>query len=426
MKRLPVFLTCIVTLCLHVSLSRAGESMPRAEAPDTVVTMAQLVQQALQSNPALQASRLRIQGAEARVSQATAWDDPQAGVEFYATPVTSANPFKDGMETDYFIQQMIPLGKKSPMEDAALASVRIVEQRSAGIERNLVAQVKIAYAMLYAAQHRLDVNAENERLLSQIVESARGKYSVGISSQSDVLKAQVEMARLENERSSIEQELHAAEAMMNALRAAPPATPVPRVAEIPIREVPQTLEQLQQKALENRPELAAMQYEIEMNRAELTASQRQRIPDLMLKGTYKQMREGTDLWAAMIGITIPIAPWSSGKYSGRSEENEVNIRSGELDLADMRNMAASDVRDAWTKTQSRLEQVQRYRDVILPQADQTLQSTLVSYQTDKTDFLSLLDSYRMIQMLRMEYYMLVAEYQTAFATLEKAVGASLE
>ena len=123
MRRPQVLFLFIVVLCLFATVGRAGDGAQLANAPDSMVTLAQLVQQVLQNNPALQASRLRIQGAEARVSQATAWDDPQAGVEFYATPVTSANPFKDGMETDYFVQQMIPLGKKSPMEDAARANV---------------------------------------------------------------------------------------------------------------------------------------------------------------------------------------------------------------------------------------------------------------------------------------------------------------
>jgi outer membrane protein, heavy metal efflux system len=426
MRHSPILFSIVVVLCLRSSAFCAGDEAQGAHAPDSLITLDSLVQQVLQNNPSLQASRIRIQGAEARISQATAWDDPQAGIEFYMTPVTSANPFKDGMETDYFVQQMIPLGKKGAMGDAARANVRVVEQQSRSVERNLVAQVKTTYAMLYAAQRRLDVNGESERILTQIVESARGKYSVGNASQSDVLKAQVELAKLQNERSTIEQELRAAEAMVNALRALPSSTPVPRVAEIQIRESPATLEELQERAWQNLPEIRAMQSEIEMNKAELTASGRERIPDLMLKGTYKQMKEGTDFWAAMVGVSIPIAPWSSGKYSGRSEESEVNIRSGELDLADMKNMAASNVRDAWTRTASRLDQVRRYRGTILPQAEQTLQSTLVSYQTDKTDFLSLLDSYRMVQMLRMEYYMLVSEYLTSYASLEKAVGTSLE
>ena len=426
MKAFPILSGILVVNCLWTPVTLSGGGTGQTNSQDSIVTLSQLTDQALQANPALQASRVRIQGAEARISQAAAWDDPQAGVEFYATPVTSANPFKDGMETDYFLQQMIPLGKKSPMEEAARANVRMVEQQSANVERNLVAQVKSAYAMLYAAQRRLGVNAENERLLNQIIESARGKYSVGITSQSDVLKAQVELAKLENERAGIEEELRAAEAMMNALRGVPASTPIPRVAEIEVRDFPGTPDQLEQRARERRPELLAMQAEIDMNKAELVASKRERIPDLMLRGTYKQMTEGTDFWAAMIGINIPIAPWSSGKYSGRIEENEVNVRSGELNLADMKNMAASEVRNAWVRTGSRLEQVRRYRGAILPQAEQTLQSTLVSYQTDKTDFLSLLDSYRMVQMFRMEYYMLVADYLAAYASLEKAAGTPLE
>jgi outer membrane protein TolC len=343
------------------------------------------------------------------------------------TPLTSANPFRDGMETDYYVQQMIPLfGKKSLMGEAARANADMVAQQAAGLERELIADVKRAYAMLYAAQRRRDVNTENQRLLGQIVESARGKYSVGIASQSDVLKAQVELVRLENENSSIEEELRSAEAMIDALRAAPPSGRFPRLADIDVRAPSGTLEELQRRAWDHRPEVLAMQYEIAMNQAEASAWRRELLPDLMLEGRYMQMKEGKDMWGAMVGITIPFAPWASGKYGGKAEESELNIRSSELSLANMKNMAAGEVRDALSRTRSRFEQVRRYREAILPQAEQTLQSTLVAYQTDRTDFLSLLDSYRMIQMFRMEYHMLVADYLTAFASLERAVGTSLE
>ncbi len=39
------------------------------------------------------------------------------------------------METDYFVQQMIPLGKKGAMGDAARANVRMVEQQSRSVEK---------------------------------------------------------------------------------------------------------------------------------------------------------------------------------------------------------------------------------------------------------------------------------------------------
>jgi len=393
----------------------------------TPVSLDSLLAEVLQNNPQLQAARTRIQSAETRITQVRAWDDPQIGVEFYATPITSLNPIKEGMETDYFIQQMIPFpGKKSLMGDAARANVRVVEQSATTVERRLIADVKVAYAMLYSAQRRLDVNAENQRLLNQIIQSARAKYSVGITTQGDVLKAQVELAKLQNERSMLEQELRGAEAMMNALRSVPSTTPIGRVADVTPQQFRWTLDDLFRRALDNRPEIRGMKYEIEMFKAELAVAQRERLPDFMIRGTYKKMMEGTDLWAAMAGINIPIAPWASGKYSGRIEENELNIRATEQSLRDMQNMVQFEVRDAWVKVRSRWEQIERYLTIILPQADQTLQSTLASYQTDKVDFLTLLDSYRMLQMLKMEYYMHVGEYYSNLATLERAIGTNLE
>lgn len=393
---------------------------------DTTYSLEAFVDEVLQYNPKLQAYKTRIQSSEARVPQATAWEDPQAAVEFYATPVTSANPFRDGMETDYSLQQAIPLfGQKSLMGDVARANVRMTEQSAAAIERNLIAEAKRSYAMLYSAQRRLVVNEENQRLLKQIIESARAKYSVGLTSQGDVLKVQVELAKLQNDRATLQQELTATEAMMNALRSKPSNTSIGQVANKLPTEFKGPLEELSDRSLTGRPEVRAMKFEIEMNNAELAAAKRMRFPELMVRGMYKDMKEGTDQWAAMIGINIPLAPWAIGKYSGKIEESELNVRSGEQSLLDMQNMVRAEVSESYAKVQSRWQQIDRYQQTILPQAEQSLQSTLAAYQTDKADFLSLLDTYRLVQMFKMEYYMVVGEYFGSLATLERAVGSDI-
>lgn len=438
MKRLTnnvfAFVLFVVGSVLHSQEStaisgRANKNLsnsPSSSQTDTT-TLATLLAEVLAKNPKLQSSKTLALSAARRTPQAKAWDDPQIGVELFSTPVTSFNPFKDGMETDYFIQQMIPFfGKKSLMADAATAKTRMVEQSASTTERNLIAGVKKTYAMLYSAQRRLDVNAENQRLLNQIIESTRAKYSVGSNSQGDVLKTQVELAKLKNEQSSLEQELAAAVAMMNALRAVFPLTPIGRVDDMVPQKFQGILSDLFDAALNNRPEVLGMVYEIEMNKADLSASQRERYPDIMVRGMYKSMMVGTDQWSAMIGINVPLAPWASAKYSEKIEENTLNVLASEHSLHDMQNMVQFEVRDAWSKVHSRWEQIDRYQQTILPQTDQALQSTLAAYQTDKADFLSLLDSYRMLQMFKMEYYMAVGEYFTALAELERALGTDLK
>ncbi len=412
-----------VILFTAIAALRSPASVRAGDTADSSASVSSFVVQALKANPGLQAAQNRARSVVARVSQAGAWDDPQVGVEFFATPITSANPFRDGMETDYFIQQMIPLfGKKGLMSDAASAGARMAEQTAVTAERNLRRDVKRTYAMIYSAQRRLEVNTENQRLLTQIVESARTKYSVGLIAQGDLLKVQVELAKLQNERAGLEQELVNATSMMNALCGVPATTLIGRVADVPLAKVPDTLEDLVSRSMENRPELRGMDYEREMNKAELAASERERLPDLMVRGMYKQMAAGTDQWAAMFSINIPFVPWASGKYSGKIEENALAIRATEQSTADMRNMIQAEVRELWAKTSSQWQQIERYRQVILPQTDQSLQSTLAAYETSRADFLSLIDSYRMVQMLKMDYIMLVGEYFANVAQLERAIG----
>jgi outer membrane protein TolC len=390
---------------------------------DTGMSIDEFLREAIESNPGFRAARSRERSIVAQIPQVGAWDDPQAGVEFYATPISSINPLTEGMETDYFLQQMIPFpGKKGLMVNAAEAGAKMAAQSTRMAERTLIAETKRAFAMLYSAQRRVEVNEENQRLLDQIIASARSKYSVGVGNQSDVLKVQVELARLQNERAALDQEVTSGIAMLNALRNRPTNTAIGRVAEMPLDSLSSPIDSLTRLSLDARPELQGMKFEIQMNGSELSASKREWFPDLMLKGTYKQMRDQKDQWAAMIGINIPIAPWGIGKYSGKNEENEAKLKGSEESLLNMQNMVQSEVRNAYAKVQSRWQQIDRYRSHILPQAEQSLDASLASYRIDKVDFLSLLDSYRTLQMFRMEYYMTVGEYFISLASLEQAVG----
>ena len=397
------------------------------ERSETGPTLRQLIDEAIKANPGLQSAHSRSAVAKARIPQARAWDDPFLGIEFFATPITSINPFIDGMETDYFLQQMFPFpGKKGLMGDAAEASAKMSEQSAFVVERDLIVNVKRSYAMLYSAQHRVGVNDQNQRLINQIIASARSKYSVGNGNQSDVLKAQIELARLQNERSTLDQEVTSAVAMLNALRGEDKVLPIGRLADFKVIKPSIPLDSLMIRSLGVRPELLTMKYELQMNQLEIAASKRELFPDFMVKGTYKQMMGQTDQWAAMIGINLPIAPWGIGKYSGKIEENEANSRATEESLTEMRNMVRAQVSNAYAIVASRWQQVDRYQQTILPQTGQALDATLTAYTNDKTDFLSLLDSYRMLQMFRMEYYMALENYVSSTAALERAVGMDLQ
>jgi len=387
-----------------------------------------LIAEALQNNPQLRAARNQTAAARTKVNQVTSWEAPQAGVEFYQTPVRSfPNPLKDQMEVDYYIQQMFPFpGKLSVMGRAAESNANMVEQGYKALERKILRELKSAYYELYLVQRKIQINAENQDLMRRFVEIASKQYEVGMGKQQDILRAQTELSTLVNSGINLQREKQVAESMINTILSRPANAPLGYVPDIE-GDVPRwTFEQLRSLALEARPELKAMSFNIEMNKADLSLSKREYYPDLMARVMYKDMAmTKNDFWSAMVGISIPLAPWSSGRYTFKVQENELNVRKAEEEYANMRNMTLFEVQDALVRVQTSQNLVLLYKNTVIPQADQTLQATLAAYQTGKTEFLMLIDAYRMVLMSKLDYHMSVMSYMTNQAALEQAVGMNI-
>jgi cobalt-zinc-cadmium efflux system outer membrane protein len=383
------------------------------------------ITEAIQNNPQLRAARNRTEAAKTKIDQLTSWEPPQLGAEFYQIPVQSfPNPVKNNMEMDYSLQQMIPFpGKLSAMGSAAENNAEMTDQNYKALERKLIRDLKSAYYDLYLVQHKIQINTENQDLMRSFVDIARKQYEVGMGKQVDILRAQTELSTLANDGINLRKEKQVVEAMVNTILSRPANSPLGPVPEIE-KDFPEwTFEQLQPLSLETRPELKAMNYSIDMNKAELSLSKREYFPDVMARVMYKDIAmTPNDYWSVMVGISIPLAPWSSGKYTSKVEENEINIRRAEEDVANMKNMTSFEVQDALVKMQTNKNLVDLYRNTVIPQSEQTLQSTISAYQTGKTEFLMMIDAYRMVLMSKLDYYMSVMNYMSSQAALEQAVG----
>jgi cobalt-zinc-cadmium efflux system outer membrane protein len=405
-----------LTLCVHFSAS-GQETTP--------LKLDSLVAEALQNNPQLRAARHQTAAAQTRIDQVTSWDAPQVGVELFQTPIKSfPNPFKDGMETDYFIQQMFPFpGKLSFMGKAAESNANMLDQGYNALRRKIIRELKSAYYELYLVQRKIEINAENQDLMRRFVEIASKQYEVGMGKQPDILRAQTELSTLVSSGLNLQREKRVIESMINTILNRPANALLGYAPEIEANIPTWTFDQLRALALENRPEVLAMNYNIEMNKAELSLSKREYFPDLMARVMYKDMAmTKDDFWAAMVGISIPIAPWASSKVTSKVDENELNVKNAEEQYNNMKNMALFEVQDALVKVQTNQNIVVLYKHTTIPQAEQTLQSTVAAYQTGKTEFLMLIDAYRMLLMARLDYYMAVMNFMASQAQLEQAVG----
>ena len=151
----------------------------------------------LRANPRIQAARALSRAAKARVPGASRPPDPQfqLGLMNYVLPRLAPMPVI-GMN-QLQLMQMLPLGGKLALAGrVASATATATGYRADDVSWDLRTQTAMAFYDLYTTDRGLDVARETLRLLRDIAATAEEMYRVGDGRQADVLRAQVEIARM--------------------------------------------------------------------------------------------------------------------------------------------------------------------------------------------------------------------------------------
>jgi outer membrane protein, heavy metal efflux system len=401
----------------------AGTPLPAAGAG----SLDQLVADLIANNPDLRSARAAARAARANAGVQGGLAAPQVGVDFFQTPASSfPDPLKGNEEIDYFAQQdvMFP-GRLIAMGTAENRRADMLEQDAKLRELRAVRDLKSAYYELYELDRKLEINRSNQDLMRRLQDIARKQYELGMGNQSDVLRAQTEVSSLQNTALILAQSRTAMSAELNALLNRAPDAEVGVIPEQAVPATGWTLMQLSSLAERNQPELKSADSGIEMARAEHGAAFWGFFPDLMVRGMYKDMRGmGENYWSLMAGATLPIFPWALPKTVGGYDRAGAALEQAEADARQARNRVLSQLQQSLSRVRSNQDSLRLTRDTLVPQAEQTLRSTLSAYQTGKRDFMTLLDAYRMVWMARENDVMAVKNLLTSLADLERAVGLS--
>lgn len=383
-----------------------------------------LIYDVQRNNPQLKAQEHRIDAALADVKIKGSLGPPQLNVEFMTLPNPALpESTMDLREIDYSMQQEIPFpGKLASMANVARKrkEMYVKDRQTAALD--LIQIVKINYYQLYFIYRRSQINIENQELLRGFIDIARKQYELGLGSQADILRGQTELSTLESDLVVLHQEQKSIESTINSLRNKPVNVPLPLIPEISPPEIHFTYDQIAALARKNRPELASFQYGIEMQKEERKVARKEFYPDFMLRGTYKQMIRIPDNFSVMLGITLPVAPWTYGRYKAGSAQANANTLQAQEEYADMQNTVLNQVQDALLKIESSSVRIDLYRNTVIPQASQTLQSTLAGYRTGKQNFLTLIDGERVLLSSKQNYHESVMNLLISIAQLERASG----
>jgi outer membrane protein TolC len=224
-----------------------------AEGPP--LTLKAAVDEALARNLDLAALRAQVEVARERPAQERSLAPPMLEGTIWQWPVNTTNPLNTNMYM-FMVDQELPGRGKRPLRAAVAGKDMALAQTDVTIRtRQVVNDVKHAYAMLFIARKAADVHLASVDLLRQIADVSQTKYATGRISQQDVLRPVVELSKLHGDLLMFEEQAGIAAARLNVLLARDPEAPIGPLTE-PIEQtlVPTPI-QLQRLALDHQPEL---------------------------------------------------------------------------------------------------------------------------------------------------------------------------
>jgi outer membrane protein TolC len=381
-----------------------------------------LVLETLRNNPELQAFEYNRDMMEVRAEQAGTLPDPELT---YMRDEMPRFRWNDAMFQKIELMQTIPFpGKLSLQTDIAEIQAEHAHHEHMEKANEVLAKLRSLFFELWFVQQSLTLNRENARLLHQFTQIARTRYGVGQTPQQDVLKAFVEIAKLDNQIMTLRQQELSAKAMLTALLGRP-ATDTLGVAALPTDDLfLPAMDTLQHLALKYRGMLLHDSLSVEEGVRMISLAKKDYWPNFTFGLQYITMPDnpGYRGWTVSAGITLPFAPWSLCRTNARVEEAEIGVEKARAALNNTRNMIRSNISDLYFKAESFRQQLENYTAVIVPQTGQALQASMMAYQTGRTDFLMLIDSYRMLVEVTMEKLMLRMKFEQAVAELKREVG----
>ena len=84
-----------------------------------------------------------------------------------------------------------------------------------------------------------------------------------------------------------------------------------------------------------------------------------------------------------------------------------------------------EVKDLLVRVQSSESTINLYKTGVIPQAEQSLKAARIGYEADRVDFLTLIDSQRILLNSRLLYCRTLTDFEQNLANLERAVGIQL-
>jgi len=390
------------------------------------------IRRALAENRTVQAARYNVEAKGYRIPQAQALEDPVVSNTIFPEGTNGLQTASGYQPWNLLIAQQFPwFGTLRLQGEAAQKDVHVALAELAAAQLDVVESVKRAYADLAFNERAERILQDNRALVEDFIEIALNRYETGLTSQQDVLSAEVVLADIDRELVVTRQGIASAKADLAALLHVSPEADLRTQGQPTVVDVPDQIDRLYRLAVASRPELKGRLAAVARDAKAVALARKRSYPDVTLGFNYDLISEddavapfatGNDNLGLFVGFNLPI--YHAKNAARVLEAQSQAIADAKLYEAE-RDQTYREINDLLSQAQAHRETLRLFREQIFPRAKEALEVALTDYETGAVNFLTLITAWREALQIELQIAQFEAELRKSLASLERAVGVQL-
>jgi len=390
----------------------------------TYISLDQAIDLALTHNHSLQATRTLVLQNQAQEITANLRPNPTLGADSQFIPIFnpqyfSADNLDQIQQFDIGIGYLFERGHKRPRRlQAARDQSEVTRAQVADAERTLAFNVGQQFVSVLVAESTLRFALQDLQSFQQTVDISEAQLKAGYIGEGDYLKIKLQLLQFQTDVSSAR--LARVQALVS-LRELLSYNAVPAnydvIGDLAYQPLKATLEDLQMKAMDIRPDLRAAKFGITAAQSQILLAKANAKVDV--NGTFDYTHvSGENTASIFVNFALPVFNRNQGEIA-RTGYALTQAQEQQQSASDT---VLSDVANAYEAIRSNEEVVQLYTSGYLKQAQDSRDISEYAYKRGAASLLDFLDAERSYRAIQLAYRQALGSYMTALEQLKEAVG----
>ena len=425
MMRLSSLSSCLL-VCLIGSVSAllpAQESAAPVATPNRL-SLEMATEILLARNPTLLRERQNIAVARGGLVSARKLPNPEFQLSSESYPLFESNPgpFINNSETILeFSQTIETAGKRRKRTAVALQDVQVSESSLQDIIRQLKLELKSRYFAVGLAKAQYELAQQVLADYDGVVKINEARYKQGEVSGFDFSRLQTERLRFLNDVIDAELQLKNAKAnLLELLGADPGMTDFDVTDSLKASPLAVSIKDLQQQALQTRPDLIAQGQRVERGSRALTFEKSQAVPNITPSFGYKRNLNEN---AVAFGVNIPL-PLFNRNQGGVAQAN-AQLEQQRYEQTRVELEVRKDVQQAVNAVEAQNRRVEALEKTYVASARRARDIAESSYKLGALELIGFLDVQRSYREALRSYNQALFDQRAAVSLLEAAIGKDL-